>query len=58
MATPTPENSGMSFTEQSGTPPLNQNHVQPDLVAEIHPCGESPQNYSALSQGMDGGNSF
>ena len=54
VATPTPEDSGMSFTEQSGTPPLNQNPVQPDPSAEIHPRGESPQNYSALSEGMDG----
>ena len=54
VATPTQEDSGMSFTEQSGTPPPDQNPVQPDPSAEIHPCSESPQKSSALSEKMDG----
>ena len=54
IATPTPEDSEMSFTEQSGTPPPNQNPVQPNPSAEIHPCGESPQKSSALSEEMNG----
>ena len=54
VATLTQEDSGMSFTEQSGTPPPNQNPVQPDHSAEIHPCRESPQKSSALSEKMDG----
>ena len=51
---PTTEDSGMYFTEQIGTPPPNQNPVQPDPSAEIHPCGEFPQQSSALSKEMDG----
>ena len=54
IATPTPEDSEMSFTEQSGTPPPNQNPVQPNPSAEIHPCGESPQESSALLEEMNG----
>ena len=54
VATPIPEDSGISFTEQSGTPPPNQNPVQPDPSAKIHPCGESPQKSSALSEEMNG----
>ena len=50
---PTPEDSGMSFIEQSGTLPRNQNPVQLDHSAEIHPFGESPQKSSALSEEMD-----
>ena len=48
VATPIPEDSGISFNEQSGTPPPNQNPVQPDPSAKIHPRGESPQKSSAL----------
>ena len=44
----------MSFTEQSGIPPSNKNPVPPDPSAEIHSCGEYPQNSSALSEEMDG----
>ena len=44
----------MSFTEQNVTPPPNQNSVQADLSAEIHPCGESPQKSSALLEEMNG----
>ena len=54
VATPTPEDSGMSFTKQGGTPPSNQNPVNPDPSAEIHPCGESLQKSSVLSEEMDG----
>ena len=35
VATPTPEDSGMSFTEQSGTPPPYQIPVQLDPSAEL-----------------------
>ena len=35
VATPTPEDSGMSFTEQSGTPSPYQNPVQLDPSAEL-----------------------
>ena len=35
VATPTPEDSGMPFTEQSGTPPPYQNPVQLDPSAEL-----------------------
>ena len=48
VATPTPEDSGMSFTEQSGTPLPYQNPVQPDPSAENHLCGEFSQEHSAL----------
>ena len=51
---PTTEDSGMYFTEQIGTPPPNQNPVQPDRSAEIHPCAVFPQKSSALSKEMDG----
>ena len=44
----------MSFSEQSGTPLPNQNLLQPDPSAEIHPCGESSQKSSALTEEMDG----
>ena len=39
-ATHTPEDSAMSFTEQSGKPSPYQNPVQPVSSAENHPCGE------------------
>ena len=54
VATPVPEDSGMSFTEQSGAPPSSQNPVQPDPSAEIHPCTESKKKSTALSEEMDG----
>ena len=54
VATPTPEDSGMSFTKRSDTPPSSQNPVQPDPSAEIHPCSESKKKSSALSEEMDG----
>ena len=54
VATLTPEDSRMSFTEQCGTPPPNQNPVQPDPFAEVHPSRESPQKSSVLSEKMDG----
>ena len=53
VATLAPEDSCMSFTEQSGAPPPNQNPVQPDPFAEIHPSSESPQKSSVLSEDMD-----
>ena len=43
----------MSFTERSGTLPLNLNAVQPDPSAKIHTCTESPQESSALTEEMD-----
>ena len=54
VATPTPEDSSMSFTEQNGTPPPNQSPAQPDPSEEIHPCGESPKKSSALSEELEG----
>ena len=39
-ATHTPEDSAMSFTEQSGKPSPYQNPVKPVSSAENHPCGE------------------
>ena len=43
----------MSFTEWSGTLPLNLNAVQPDPSAKIDTCTESPQESSALTEEMD-----
>ena len=54
VATPTPGDSSMSFTEHSGIPPPDQNPIQPDPSAEIHPCGESLQKYFALLEETDG----
>ena len=53
VATPTPEYSGMSFTEQSGTPPSYQNPVQLDPFAENHLSRELPQEHSAPAKDSD-----
>ena len=54
VATPTPEDSSMSFTEQNGTPPPNQSPAQPDPSEEIHPYGEPPKKSSGLSEELEG----
>ena len=53
VATPTPEDSRMFFSKQSGTPPPNQNPVQPDPFVEFHLCHESLQKSSALTKELD-----
>ena len=42
-ATPTPEDSGMSFIEQSGIPRENLASVEPDSSVEICPSGNSQE---------------
>ena len=48
--TPIPEDSGISFNEQSGTPRENLAPVQPESSAEILPFAESQLNPSALEK--------
>ena len=47
-ATPTPEDSGMSFIEQSGTPRENVAPVEPESSVEICPSGKSQLKTSPL----------
>ena len=47
-ATPTPEDSDMSFTEQSGTPRDNLAHVELESSVEICPSGKSQLKSSPL----------
>ena len=47
-ATPTPEDSGMFFIEQSGTPRENVAPVEPESSVEICPSGKSQLKTSLL----------
>ena len=49
-ATPTPEDSGMSFIEQSGTPRWNLAPVEPECFVEICPSTKSQQKNSPLME--------
>ena len=53
VASPNLEDSAMSFSEQSDTPLVNQNPVQPDPYAEAHPQGESSKEPSSPTEGAD-----
>ena len=55
-ATPTPEDSGVSFIEQSGTPQENLATVEPELSVQIWPSGKSQLNSSPLVQEAGGEN--
>ena len=52
--TPTPEDSGVSFIEQSGTPQENLATVEPELSVQIWPSGKSQLNSSPLVQEAGG----
>ena len=56
-ATPTPEDSGVSFIEKSGTPQENLATVEPELSVQIWYSGKSQLNSSPLVQ-ETGGRSF
>ena len=47
-ATPTPEDSGVSFIEQSGTPRENLAPVEPESSVQICPSGKSQLMSSRL----------
>ena len=55
-ATPTPEGSGMSFIEQSGTPWENLAPVEPESSVEIFHSGKSQLNSSPLVEEAGGEN--
>ena len=55
-ATPTPEDSSVSFTEQSGTPRWNLAPVEPECSVQICPSGESQLKSSPLVQEAGGEN--
>ena len=49
-ATPTPEDSGVSFIEQSGTPRQNLAPAEAESSVQICPSGKSQLNSSPLMQ--------
>ena len=53
VASPSLEDSAMSFSEQSDTPLVNQNHVQPDPSVDIHPRSESSKELLNPTEDMD-----
>ena len=55
-ATPTPEDSGVSFIEQSRTPRGNLATVEPKSSVQIWPSGKSQLNSSPLVHEADGEN--
>ena len=55
-ATPTPEDSSVSFIEQSGTPRWNLAPVEPECSVQICPSGESQLKSSPLGQEAGGEN--
>ena len=55
-ATPTPEDSSVSFIEQSGTPRWNLAPVEPECSVQICPSGESQLKSSPLVQEAGGEN--
>ena len=56
QATPTPDDSGVSFIEQSGTPRENLAPVEPESSVQIFPSGKSQLNSSPLKQEAGGEN--
>ena len=50
VASPTLEDSGTSFPDQSNTPLVNQASVESGPYVELHPSGESQEESSALSE--------
>ena len=55
-ATPTPEDSGISFIEQSGTPQGNLAYVEPEFFVEICPSGKSQLKSSPFMEEAVRGN--
>ena len=55
-ATPTPEDSGVSFIEQSGTPRQNLAPAEAESSVQICPSGKSQLNSSPLVQEAGGEN--
>ena len=55
-ATPTPEDSSVSFIEQNGTPRWNLAPVEPECSVQICPSGESQLKSSPLVQEAGGEN--
>ena len=55
-ATPTPEDSSVSFIEQSGTPRWNLAPVEPECSVQICPSGESQLKSSPLVHEAGGEN--
>ena len=55
-ATPAPEDSGVSFIEQSRTPQGNLATVEPKSSVQILPSGKSQLNSSPLAQEAGGEN--
>ena len=53
-ATPTPEDSGVSFIEQSGTPRQNLAPAEAESSVQICPSGKSQLNSSPLVQEAGG----
>ena len=56
LSAPTPEDSGVSFIEQSDTLRENLALVEPESSAQIFPSGKSQLSSSPLVQGAGGEN--